>query len=443
MKGRWPLVLPLLLLLPLTWPAEGSDAARTGDCRDCDREMRKTFEAMQAWRRTHHGRYPLRLADLRRDGFLPPTAAVCPDLLHERLGADGAHSQVSSRRRLGDPDNVYEYELSDLVNRGEDARLFLPPGTDITRYDLKAVLLRRPFFEQIPILRCSSHRAMAPPPTNGFKNERRNLTVEGKVYWSPVYWEQLWLDDVPYPARDLNVMFGLKGPPFFVERSPTLPDALDLSRWSCAFGDHAWWWTFPNFEGPPNRQTPAPHLRAFFQEQHGRTLTLAGAEWWLNGLVQLQGKISSAPANRYKQAGILAFVWEKRGLPVHRLLESAEWLQGTVWTAEPGAVTGWLVWHYDGGREEHVPLVYGSDTARFWGGASQLQMETGFVPPVWSITELDPGTGRERQLRLYRQSWRNPHPTLRVTHLDFVSNRECPAAPFLVAVNVRPPGKTP
>jgi hypothetical protein len=399
--------------------------------------MRKAFEAIQAWRRSHNGAFPDRLADLETLGLLPPNSAICPEVLREHHGASATISGVSSSADASDPPGTYQYEMSAKVQKWEDDLLYLPADAPhYTRQDLKSVLLRRPFFEQVAILRCSSHRAGAPAQ---FAEEGswRNLTVEGKVYWSGRRWEQVWLDDVPYCAREANVIFGSRGPPFHTDKAPTLASALDLRNWSCSFGDHAWWWTFPMFEQGANRQTAA-HLRPFFQEQHGRVLKLDGEEWWIDGLVQLQGRVKRANETVYNAAGIQAFVWKKTGAGVGRSFSKASWLQGTVWTAKPGETAGWLIWHYANGGTERVPIVYGRNTVRFWGEPKQLQGEKDFAEPVWRHHETKEEVGRERWLRLYRQEWVNPRPETLVATLDFVSNPECRASPFLIAVNVFP-----
>jgi hypothetical protein len=428
----WPLSL-LITALPILGRADTAPP-----CLACDREMRKTFEAIQAWRRLHDGRFPGRLADLKTAGLLPVDCAICPDVLRERHGASAARSGVSSSADAADPPGTYEYELSGKVRKSQSDRMFLPDDAPpYTRQDVKTALLRRPFFEQVPILRCSSHREAAPAQFTAKDEGWRNLTVEGKVYWSGRYWEQLWLDDVPYCARDANVLFGLKGPPFHTDRAPTLAGALDLRKWSCAFGDHVWWWTYPMFEQEPNRQVAA-HLRPFFQEDHGRVLKLNDTEWWLDGLVQLQGRISSDQQSLYTAPGRLTCAWKKTGAEVGRAFRRASWLQGTVWTAAAGETVGWLVWHYADGATERAPIIYGRNTARFWAEPRQIENEKDFVEPVWRFHETKEAVGKERWLRIYRQEWVNPRPEVVVASLDFVSNQDCPAAPFLIAVNVVP-----
>ena len=429
--------LSWLLLLLTVVPILGRADTATS-CLACDREMRKTFEAIQAWRRLHDGRFPGRLADLKTAGLLPLDCAICPEVLREQHGASAARSSVSSAADAADPPGTYEYELSGKVLKSESDRMFLPDGAPpYTRQDVKTALLRRPFFEQVPILRCNSHRAVAPAEFTGQDGSWRNLTVEGTVYWSGLYWEQMWLDDVPYCARDAYVLFGLKGPPFHTDRAPTLPGALDIRRWNSAFGDHAWWWTYPMFEKKPNNQWAA-HLRPFFQEKHGRVLKLDGEEWWLDGLVQLQGRISRAQQDEYSAPGRRTCVWQKTGAEVGRAFKQADWLQGTVWTAAAGETVGWLVWHYADGTTERAPIIYGQNTARFWAEPRQVEAEKDFVEPVWRHHESKQAVGKERWLRIYRQEWVNPRPEAVVASLDFVSNPDCRAAPFLIAVNVAP-----
>jgi hypothetical protein len=407
----------------------------TNACLACDREMRKTFESIQAWRRLHNGQYPPRIADLKQAGLLPPNGGICPEVLRESPGASATHGGISSRTDFGDPPGIYEYEMSAKVDQYDDDKLYLPSDAKpYTRQDLKSALLRRPFFEQVAILRCSSHRAVKPKEFARDDTVFRNFTTTGNIYWSGWYWEQCWLDDVPLGARDANVLFGLKGPPFHTDRTPTLPQALDLRKWSCTFGDDAWWWGAPVFQENVERQMAA-NLQPFFQEDHGRVSTLDGVDWWLDGLVQLDGRIKQRGETKYDASELHGFVWQKTGLTVGRVFARATWLQGTVWTANAGETVGWLVWHYADGDTQKVAIVYGQNTARFWAEPSQMEGEKNFLEPVWRFHQHKEAVGRERWLRIYRQEWINPRPNIEVTSLDFISNPACRAAPFLIAAD--------
>jgi hypothetical protein len=167
-------------------------------------------------------------------------------------------------------------------------------------------------------------------------------------------------------------------------------------------------------------------------------LIVNGEDWWIDGLVQLQGRITTDERNAFREPGIRAFAWSRNGLPVQRTVLRASWLQGTVWATNPGEPTGFLIWHYVDGSTEKVPLTYGQTTARFWGDLDQVKRETDFPEPVWQHHEPAQLVGKERWLRLYEQSWDNLRPGVLVTSLDFVSNKNSPAAPFIVAINTFP-----
>jgi len=371
---------------------------------------------------------------------MPIDGAMCPNVRREAASSDARHQMATSRKPGADPEGLYEYELSPNVHKSDFEAPWLPPGSrSYTRRDIKLELLRRPHADQVAILRCSSHQSEAPDEfkTTEDPPSMRNLTVTGTVYWSDGYWEKNWLSDVPYCARDSIVLFGLKGPPFFVDKQPAIPAALDLKTWSCAFGDEPWWWTVPLFDESTNSQI-APQLKPFFQEKHGSVLAVDGENYWLNGLTQLQGKISPDENDRYRQGRRLAFVWKRTGLAVAKRFRRASWLQGTLWAAPPIDTAGWLVWHYTDGSLERVPIVYGRTTARFWGDLEQINGEQNFPEPAWKHHETADQVGKERCLRIYRQTWKNPRPEVTVLSLDFTSNSNSPAGPFIVAINVYP-----
>jgi hypothetical protein len=142
-------ILELLGILLLPWLSLGGDF----DTLPCDRAMRKTLEAMQAFRRQNQGRYPDSLSDLTRNGYLPLQEAACPLSRHGEASDEDRATSISSRRLGGDRSGRYEYELSDQVILSEGSRMFLPADPPpFTRRQLKGELLRRACFEQVPVL---------------------------------------------------------------------------------------------------------------------------------------------------------------------------------------------------------------------------------------------------------------------------------------------------
>ena len=403
---------------------------------ECDRELQKTLEAIQAWRRTHGGQYPPRLAALRESRLLSSSGGVCPAVLAEYGRSLPAHGPASSVGEYGDPVGAYEYELSPLISSAMPS-IGSFTGRRYTRHEIKVSLLRRPLWDQVPVLRCSYHRQLPGIAANE-SQPYRNITASGMVYSSGLLWEQNWLDEVPYCGRDCNVVFGLKGPPFHSENPPKLEGALDLRSWANSFGDHPWWWTFPVFDLPGRRQT-TPHLRPFFNEYHGRVGEVAGEKWWIDGLIQLQGQISNKPDAVFAAPSRQTFPKKKQGVAVGALVSRASWLQGTVWVAQVGENVGSLEWVYSDGSTATVAITYGVNTARFWGDQEQVNSEKGFPLPIWSFHETPAETGQERWLRIYRQTWQNPEPKKKVDVLNFFSSPDSPASPFLIAVKIENP----
>ncbi len=405
----------------------------------CDRAMRKTIEAMQAFRRQHSGEYPDSLGQLVRLGYLQPGDASCPVSTPPNNDENGHVALISSRRAGGDRSEMYEYEMSTNVLLLDSGRLYLGANPPVhTRRQLKQQLLSRPFAEQVPLLRCGEHGSDVP---TGWQEEgvQRNATAFGTVYWSGDYWEKVWVADVPGPSRDISILFGLKGPPFYVDQKPALEGALDLRRWSNAFGDVAWWWEYPYFDEGANRQT-TPSLKPFFSDRNGKTSAVGEKSWWINGLVQLQGRIyDHAQEDKYHKPNFSDFPSERRDLPVGQQFRTASWLQATLWEGDFREIVGWMVWHFEDGLTETIPIRYGEDTGRFWADDQQWQNEVDnghFPKPIWLVRQTAEESVQPRYLRLYQQNWTNPRPTIHVQSLDFISNTNCAASPILVSVHL-------
>ena len=91
-----------------------------------DRQMRKAFEAVQAWRRLHNGSYPGRLVDLRTSGLLPSEGAICTELLGEHSGSDAPRTEnLRAAGRKAIPRERGD-KMSDRVLRASIDRMYLP-----------------------------------------------------------------------------------------------------------------------------------------------------------------------------------------------------------------------------------------------------------------------------------------------------------------------------
>src|SRR4051794_7821632 len=68
-----------------------SPASNSVQCLQCYPQIRRTIEAIQAWRRIHEGHYPRRLADLISSDLMQAGGAICPEVQNESAFGDGSH----------------------------------------------------------------------------------------------------------------------------------------------------------------------------------------------------------------------------------------------------------------------------------------------------------------------------------------------------------------
>jgi hypothetical protein len=398
-------------------PLDGASEA----CLDCDRQTRKVFEALQAWRRMHGGNYPDSLIELAKAGLIKPGSIHCPTAFAELRNASSEHQLSQSRREDHDPPGAYEYELSSVADKVVTAFM----GEEIPRRRIKSELLRRPFREQVPILRCSAHGEAKPPLAQPSNVVFRNLTASGLSYWSGAYWELEWRD-VPMPCRHAIVVKGFRGPPFHSGTAPEDPRQIDLQPFYNARGERPWWWGLSYFV--PG-QVLAPDLSELLQEGPARVQSLGGESYWLDGLIQLQGK-TSTDGSFDKAYALEMFPWRTPPISIGRPIQAASVLLGCIWEDLDGREVGSLVWRYADGTEKRTPFIYGESLRRFWKTGSDNHRNPG---PAY----LSKGN-RHAQVRIYGVRCENPTPSQPVTSLTVESNRESPAAPFILAISVQP-----
>lgn len=396
------------------------------DCIPCDRQSRKVFEALQAWRRAHEGKYPPTLAKLAESGFLKLDSVCCPRTLTEDRNASSAHALSRSAGDGFDPPGLYEYEMSAVVDKTtrEYMREAIPRG------EIKAELLRRPFWEQVPILRCSGHRAQGGLTVRSPGPVFRNFTASGNSYWSGGSWECEW-SDVPETGRHALVVRGLPGPPFHSQIASTNPNELDLRKHYNACGERAWWWGVRYIEAldPKLPKVRAPDLSELMAMGRARSHRFGTESYWLDGVIQLQGKtVPAGPVNR--AFGREVYPWRTAAIPVGRKVALASILLGCIWEDRDGSEVASLVWQYTNGVVKKSALVYGKSVRRFWRTA----YDNHSAPlPVLQFT-ADPAV----ETRIYSAVCENPLPDEDVAGVVIESNPASPAAPFILAITVHP-----
>jgi serine/threonine protein kinase/WD40 repeat protein len=146
-----------------------------------------------------------------------------------------------------------------------------------------------------------------------------------------------------------------------------------------------------------------------------------GVKFDARGILQLASASLAAQRTGYQLA--------VTRLPVAQACRALHFLGacGYAGSESPGAQVGRYVVHYADGTQFEIPIRHGQDTGDWWGQA-QAQPSAATATVAWE------GPNPEgRPVRLFRQTWRNPKPDVRIDHLDFVSAKRS-SAPFLLAI---------
>jgi hypothetical protein len=139
----------------------------------------------------------------------------------------------------------------------------------------------------------------------------------------------------------------------------------------------------------------------------------------VRGIVQLAGRRLTSAGAQYPQ--------EITGIKIDQPCRVLHFLHACGWSAPDGTTIGSYIVHYDRAGKQLIPIVYGQDV-RDWNASndSSTRVERGKI--VWNNINR-----ARRPVRLFRTTWVNPRPEIRIATLDYVSNLS-DAAPFLLAI---------
>ncbi len=163
----------------------------------------------------------------------------------------------------------------------------------------------------------------------------------------------------------------------------------------------------------------------------GRTNDFAGVRFWLDGLVQLQGKSAAAQSKKYREKVVLA-------LPKPTNFTTLHLLGGTAWADGQGVKVAEVVWRYADGTFRRTPLNYGVHMRDWWGRRYEepATVADAHSKCVWKGVHPDT-SGWGRYLRFYLTSVRNPDTNKVVRSLEFVSAMAQPTL-FITGITLDP-----
>jgi hypothetical protein len=119
------------------------------------------------------------------------------------------------------------------------------------------------------------------------------------------------------------------------------------------------------------------------------------------------------------------------GIKVDHKLAKLHLLQATEWATEEDMIVGEYVVTFDDDTSTTIPIRYGEDLLDWWYGEASSEPSEAKV--AWQ-GDNDLAKAQNKKIRLYRATWENPKPELKIKQLDFTSTKQTPAAPFCVAI---------
>lgn len=391
--------LPLLLALAgagIATPGRtrADTTADTAQDKDqCARNLRRVYEAIQAYRVAHKD-LPKWLSDLVPDYLASPDALKCP--VTRRTGK-AVDSWLADPRVYG----TYQYEFCDAeLSKGEE-------GPKVRMRDWKRRQMGL-IGSAVPMVRCRLHTPVL------------NLSFGGKVYESQETWELLFADVVNTLDLMPSRLFGQEadkwalgldtppqgGPPRLIETRQT---PIPLAGHHNALLTIVWL---------PKAEPDLPRLDLADLPQ--KLQTLSGVTFDIRGVVQLTGR-------RLRDAGAL-FPEVVQDIPVDLKCEQLHFLHAASGSAPEGAPIGFYRLNYADGRTHDLPILYGKHLRDWCAGSATAGLDTN-TAVAWAAPDAKPASGRT----LFRATWEHPWPDVQIKTIDFASNLT-DAAPFLIAI---------
>jgi hypothetical protein len=120
-------------------------------------------------------------------------------------------------------------------------------------------------------------------------------------------------------------------------------------------------------------------------------------------------------------------------IKVGRKFDRLHLLHSTSGRAKEGSLVARLVLHYADGGQAEVPVRYGERVRALWFWEFEPVRDPA-TAMAW--TGNNPSARAQgASLRLYRTTWKNPRPGVRVQSIDYISGAT-KSAPFLAALTV-------
>jgi WD40 repeat protein len=193
----------------------------------------------------------------------------------------------------------------------------------------------------------------------------------------------------------------------------------------------------------PARDPGATTAQVDLTAHYNRLLCKNGLGFDQSDFAELVPGLRTLDGTRFDVRGIVALgggcPWGEKlptaasNIPVNAKCQVLHFLHATFYESESPVLVGRYVLHYANGATEELPIYYGQDTRNWWTvpGESPVMLN---AEVVWRGNT--PAAAKQGStIRLWKRTYKNPHPESVIVSLDFISAMAWPA-PFLIAATV-------
>jgi hypothetical protein len=390
-RGLLIFLLGNLFFCPLAFAALSPEAEAT----QCRENLRLIFDAIQRFRRENKD-LPDDLPQLVPKCLSDPKALICPAA--KRLGTVSSDvSAIGVGRAVRGSSYVYEFRRTPIPE-------VIAGGSSRTMREWKQLQMTL-LGSEVPMVRCHNHA------------RDLNLSFGGPIYESTSDFEDKFADLVPIEElvhHKLFERFTIRKVIRIPERPPSASKSLiDLSDHYNASLKEGW--------SSQNKGNNLENLPA-------GVVQLEGREYDIRGVIQLG-------ARSYEFAHFPSAV---TNIAVNANCRGLAFLHGTIQEAELDRAIGSYVIHYDDGKIETIPILYGKHLLNWWSDPTKSGRNERLLDSAVAWQGTNPARtaeGKDKLVYLYRTSWTNPRLDVRVKSIDFISAQKS-SAPFLVALSV-------
>lgn len=148
----------------------------------------------------------------------------------------------------------------------------------------------------------------------------------------------------------------------------------------------------------------------------------------------IAGVIELACANDFAQTNnSYPYPQSVEGIPVNRIFRQLNLLHGTTGSADDQTLVAKLVLHYVDGTTANLDIIYGEQVYDWWFKGDANPSLAGNTKVAW-MGENQSAKRKGYRIRVFKTSFDNPKPGVRVETIDYVSALAPNSSPFLLAL---------